>query len=140
MSIIAVNLSVLTRARWSEYASRFIFGGATTALAGIIAKEYGPTIGGLFLAFPAIFPATATLIENHEKRKKRQAGGRGTIRGRKAAALDAAGASLGAFGLMTFAVLVWRLLSHLSPWATLPIATLGWLVVSFLAWKLWRFR
>ena len=33
------------------------------------AKRYPafPVIGGLFLAFPAIFPASASLIEAHEK-------------------------------------------------------------------------
>ena len=35
------------------------------------AKRYGPGVAGLFLAFPAIFPAGATLIEKHEKEKKR---------------------------------------------------------------------
>src|SRR5260370_1358226 len=83
------------------------FGGLATAIAGVIAKEYGPSIGGLFLAFPAIFPASATLIEQHEKRKKQCTGGHGTLRGRSAAALDAAGASIGAFGLLTFACLAW---------------------------------
>jgi hypothetical protein len=50
--------------------------------------------GGLFLAFPAIFPASATLIEQHERRRKQGTGGHGTLRGRRAAALDAAGASI----------------------------------------------
>src|SRR5436190_13960809 len=79
------------------------------------------------LAFPAIFPASATLIEQREKRRKRGTGGHGTLRGRRAAALDAAGASIGAFGLLTFACLAWKLMPDLSPWATLSIATLGWL-------------
>ncbi len=111
-----------------------------TAVAGIIAKKFGPNIGGLFLAFPAIFPASATLIESHEKRKKKLVGEHGTLRGRKAAALDAAGASLGAFGLLTFAVLTWGLLTNFSTWATLCIATVGWLIVSIVAWRLWELR
>ena len=74
--------------------------------------------------FPAIFPASATLIE-HEKRRKQRTGGRGTLRGRRAAALDVAGGSIGAFGLLTFARLAWKLMPDLSPWATLSIATLG---------------
>jgi hypothetical protein len=136
--IITANFSALARTRWYEYVSRFVFGGAITALAGIVAKQYGPSIGGLFLAFPAIFPASATLIEKHEKEKKRQAGGHVTLRGRKAAALDAAGASMGALGLLIFAFLVWRLIVHLSSWAALLSATLGWLAVSILAWNLRR--
>jgi Protein of unknown function (DUF3147) len=128
----------LPRIHWYEYASRFAFGGLATALAGVIAKEYGPSIGGLFLAFPAIFPASATLIEQHEKRKKQKAGGHGTVRGRKAAALDAAGASIGAFGLLSFAYVAWKLMPDLSPWATLSVAALAWLAISMLAWKLWH--
>jgi hypothetical protein len=135
---ITVTLSALSRTRWYEYLYRFIFGGAITALAGVIAKKYGPSVGGLFLAFPAIFPAGATLIEKHEKEKKNQAGVRGTVRGRKAAALDAAGAGIGAFGLLTFAFLVWKLIADLSAWAALSSATVAWLSVSVLVWKLWR--
>lgn len=41
-----------------------------TVATGMIAKKYGPGIGGLFLAFPAILPASATLIEKHEKQKE----------------------------------------------------------------------
>jgi Protein of unknown function (DUF3147) len=51
---------------------RFLFGGICTVGAGLIARRYGPGIGGLFLAFPAIFPASATLIQTHEKEKKAQ--------------------------------------------------------------------
>ena len=43
----------------------------------MIARKFGPLMGGLFLAFPAIFPAGATLIKKHEKEKKDRAGCRG---------------------------------------------------------------
>jgi hypothetical protein len=33
-----------------------------------------PVVGGLFLAFPAIFPASATLIEKHVRERKEKAG------------------------------------------------------------------
>jgi len=69
---ITADLSAIVRTRWYEYLLRFIFGGAMTILAGLVVKKYGPVIGGLFLAFPAIFPASATLIEKHEKQKKQQ--------------------------------------------------------------------
>jgi hypothetical protein len=74
---IKVDPSVIGQTRWHEYAIRFLFGGLITAIAGIIAKKFGPAIGGLFLAFPAIFPASATLIEKHEKQKKEEKGLRG---------------------------------------------------------------
>jgi hypothetical protein len=71
---IKVDTSGLGQTKWYEYAVRFVAGGPVTATAGIIAKKFGPGVGGLFLAFPAIFPASATLIEKHEKqRKKRKA-------------------------------------------------------------------
>jgi hypothetical protein len=46
----------------------------TTAFAGIIATEFGPVVGGRFLAFPAILPAGATSIEKHEKSEKAESG------------------------------------------------------------------
>jgi hypothetical protein len=56
---IKVDLSVLGQTKWYEYAVRFLFGGLITAVAGIIVQKFGPGIGGIFLAFPAIFPASA---------------------------------------------------------------------------------
>lgn len=53
---IEINLEGLRGTRWSDFALRFVLGGTITAAAGVIAKLYGPVIGGLFLAFPAIFP------------------------------------------------------------------------------------
>ena len=80
---IKVDLSVLGQTRWYEYAIRFIFGGLITAVAGIIAKKFGAGVGGLFLAFPAIFPASATLIEKHETQKKRGGGATGNAAWKK---------------------------------------------------------
>jgi hypothetical protein len=93
-------------------------------------------IGGLFLAFPAIFPAGATLIEKHEVKKKREIGRDGRGRGRNAAALDALGASLGATGLAAFAVVLWRFLPGHSSWGTLMLAVAAWVVVSGVLWIL----
>jgi hypothetical protein len=64
---VKLKLSALAEGHWYEYAVRFVLGGAVTMLAGWIATEWGPVIGGLFLAFPAIFPASATLVEKHER-------------------------------------------------------------------------
>jgi uncharacterized protein DUF3147 len=90
---IKVEPSVLRQTKWHEYAVRFFVGGLITAIAGVIAKEFGPAVGGLFLAFPAIFPASATLIEKHEKKRKQQLGLQGIDRGREAASADAAGST-----------------------------------------------
>ncbi len=136
MMQIKVDLSVLGQTKWYEYALRFLFGGLITAFAGIIAKKFGPGIGGLFLAFPAIFPASATLIEKHEKQKKEKKGLQGTQRGRKAASIDAAGSAMGSIGLWVFALLVWQFLPRHSTWIVLMAATAAWLTVSVLIWHI----
>lgn len=113
---------------------RFVFGGLITAAAGLIGKKYGPVIGGLFLAFPAIFPASATLIEKHEKEKKQQQGLHGTVRGRQLASVDAAGAAMGSVGLTVFGWLVSELIFGHRSWMVLLGATTAWLGVSVLMW------
>src|SRR5579863_10250227 len=136
------DTSGLGLSRWYEYVIRFVFGGTITALAGIVAERYGPEIGGLFLAFPAILPAAATLIEKHEKEKKEGAGLDGTQRGRVSAGIDAAGAAMGSIGLMAFALIVWLKLPHSSLSLVLAGATLAWLAASVMVWvfreTLWR--
>jgi hypothetical protein len=135
--IVKFKLSALAKTRWYEYLIRFVLGGAMTVVAGLIAARFGPVIGGLFLAFPAIFPATATLIEKHVREQKEKASLPGARRGKEAAALDAAGAVLGSFGLATFALVVWLLIANM-PALTIVIATVVWLVVAVLAWMLRR--
>jgi hypothetical protein len=93
-------------------------------------------IGGLFLAFPAIFPASATLIEKHEKEKKELRGLNGAGRGRSAASIDAAGASIGAIALAVFASIVWQFLTRTHAWVVLAIATVFWLAVSVGVWHI----
>jgi len=129
-----VKISASASTAWHEYAIRFLFGGVITAIAGIIARQFGPGIGGLFLAFPAIFPASVTLVEKHEKEKKEKAGFPAGSRGRKAAAVEAAGTVLGTIGLMAFALSVWRLLPSHPAWLVLAVSTLAWLVLSALLW------
>jgi hypothetical protein len=131
---IQIDPSALSQIKWFEYAIRFIFGGLITAITGIIAKEFGPVIGGLFLAFPAIFPAAATLIEKHEKEKKEKAGLEGTKRAAEAVGADAAGAAIGTIGLSVFALMVWQTMATHSPWLVLLGAMLTWIAVSAALW------
>jgi uncharacterized protein DUF3147 len=135
--IVQLNLSALREARRNEYLIRFALGGAMTVIAGLIADYFGPIVGGLFLAFPAIFLASATLIEKHERERKEKIGLAGARRGREAAALDAAGTTLGSIGLAVFALIIW-LLIELTPFFALVLATVIWLAVAVLAWVLWR--
>jgi hypothetical protein len=106
-----------------------------TVIAGLIAARVGPIVGGLFLAFPAIFPASATLIEKHVRERKERVGLAGARRGKEAAALDAAGATLGSFGLAVFALVIWLLIER-APSLALVLATAAWLAVAVLAWWL----
>jgi hypothetical protein len=61
---VRIKLSALRETRWHEYLTRFVFGGLATVCAGAIASLSGPEIGGLFLAFPAVFCASATLMKS----------------------------------------------------------------------------
>jgi len=133
---IKVDLSSLGQTKWYDYGVRFLFGGLITVLAGIIAKKFGPGIGGLFLAFPAIFPASATLIEKHEREKKDSLGLKGAARGRSAASIDAAGSSMGSIGLFVFALVVWQFVPRDRAWIVLGGATLLWLGVSVAVWQI----
>jgi len=131
---IKFEWTAIAQSRWQEQALRFAVGGAITVAAGLIAKEFGPGIGGLFLAFPAIFPASATLVEKHERERKEEEGVQGAERGRQAASLDAAGAAMGSLGLLVFALVVWRWLPVHSAWLVLPLATVIWFGISLTAW------
>jgi len=133
---IEVDLSALKETRPHEYAARFLFGGMCTVLAGLIAKHCGPSVGGLFLAFPAIFPAGTSLIESHEKRRKAQINSDGTNRGRVAASLDSAGASVGCVGLLGFAFLLWKGLNTHGAAVTVSAAGIVWLLLSYALWTI----
>jgi hypothetical protein len=136
---ISIDTSPLKETRPHDYAIRFIFGGLITLVTGLIAQRYGPTVAGLFLAFPAIFPASASLIEKHEKQHKQKAGLDGTNRGRAAVSVDAAGAALGALALLLFALFLWRFLPAHSAPLTLTVAALLWIAAATAFWKLHQF-
>jgi hypothetical protein len=135
--LIRLKLSSLKEGRWYEYVIRFALGGATTVAAGIIADVWGPKIGGLFLAAPAILCASVTLVEAHERREKHEHGVAGHRRGTDAAALDTAGAALGSIGLALFGLAIWRLAPNFGAVALLG-GSLAWLVVSVTLWRLRR--
>ena len=131
---VHADISAVKRSRWYELVARFFFGAVITVLTGIIAKECGPAIAGLFLAFPAIFPASATLLEKHEKENRQRAGIDGTKRARTIAGVDAAGTAMGCIGLGIFAVIVWQFLPGNSAILVIGGATLAWLMVAIGVW------
>lgn len=139
---VSANFTALKKTKWYEYAVRFLLGGSVTVVAGLLAKYHGPVFGGLFLAFPAIFPASATLVDKHERQKKQRAGIKQTTRGRQVAGVDAAGAALGSLGLATFAYIIWKLLPVWNVIGVFIAAVGAWLCVSVTMWwigkKRWR--
>jgi hypothetical protein len=135
--IVHIKLSALKESHWHEYLVRFVLGGLATVFAGVVADIYGPETGGLFLAFPAIFCASATLIEKHERQRKEEKGLQGARRGKEAAALDAAGAGWGSVGLALFGAAIFMLAMTLGP-SSLLIAALAWFLVAVLLWQLRR--
>jgi hypothetical protein len=136
--VVKADISELKKASWREYGMRFLFGGLMTVIAGLIAKHYGPALGGLFLAFPAIAPAAATMIDQHAKEQKQRAGFEGHTRGRKTAALDMFGTVWGSVGLLAFALVIWCLgPAHNALWV-LYLATVAWFVGALSTWELRR--
>jgi hypothetical protein len=111
----------LKRPKLWEHALRFLFGGAVAVAAALIGKRLGPNAGGLFLAFPAILPASITLVKDHEGRAK--------------ATDDARGARIGALALMSFAAVTFLLREHGAA-LTLISAVLIWFAVALLGWML----
>jgi hypothetical protein len=132
--LVRFNFAALKGVKVHEYATRFALGGAVTLATGLIAKYFGPVVGGLFLALPAIFPASATLLEKHEREKKRRAGIKFTLRGRLAAALDARGAVMGATAMLVFAALAWRLLPRAHLAVVLGLSVSGWVLAATMLW------
>lgn len=133
MTLVHISFSSLREGRPYEYLVRFALGGTVTVVTGLVSSCYGASVGGLFLALPAIFCASATLIEKHEIRRKEQAGLNGRRRGQEAAALDAAGAALGALGMFAFAFVFFRLVKA-SVLVAFVASSVAWLVVSMTAW------
>jgi hypothetical protein len=115
-----IEPSGLTEAKPWEHVVRFLFGGLVTAGAGLIAHRWGPTIGGLFLAFPAILPASLTLVKRHDGRSK--------------AVDDARGARIGALALVLFAAGVWLGAGAWPMPILLASVTLLWILVSIGVW------
>lgn len=104
----------LREIRPKELGIRFLFGCAISLVAGLISMRFGPRVGGLFLAFPAILPASLTLIEKKH--------------GSHQAMVDAIGAVLGGVALGVFALVASLLLRHFPAALGLAAATAAWLL------------
>jgi uncharacterized membrane protein (GlpM family) len=115
-----VDLASLKTPKAWEYAVRFVFGALVTVATGLITKRFGFAVGGMFLAFPAILPASLTLVKRHD--------------GRRQAGDDARGARIGTLGLFAFFVVVALTAGALPAALTLAAALLAWTIVAVTAW------
>jgi hypothetical protein len=136
--VIGINPASLKETHWYEYLTRFLLGGAITAITGLIGHKFGAAVGGLFLAYPAIFPSAATLIEKHESEKKEGLTADPKKRGRQAASLEARGCVMGSIGLMVFAAVVWCMATSHSAAIVLLTAAAAWAAISIGIWEIRR--
>lgn len=120
---VGFDWSKLSQVKPSELAGRFGFGALIALVAAVVGGAAGPKVGGLFLAFPAILPASLTLIEKKEGLPK--------------AWSDASGGALGAVGMTAFALIAIELLAW-NPLLALVFAVIAWIVVSTGLYTLFR--
>ena len=106
---VGIDTGKLVNPRWPHLGIRFAFGAAIALAAGLVGMRWGPRVGGVFLAFPAVLPAALTLLEREEGASKTD--------------VDALGAILGALAMIVYAVLVAAGVSVL-------VAGVAWLVMA----------
>ena len=111
-----VQLKRLREARPSGLLVRFAFGFVISVAAALLSMRFGNRFGGLFLAFPAILPASLTLIEKKH--------------GDNPASINAMGAVLGGTALLAFATACAGLLTRVHSLLAIVLATAAWLLVA----------
>ncbi|HVU53120.1 MAG TPA: DUF3147 family protein [Polyangia bacterium] len=126
------DFAPLQQTHWYGHVLRFVAGGLTTAATGLVAKAFGPVVGGLFLAFPSIFPLGLGMLE---RRHREQVGGaaRGD-RARRAGIVEAAGAAVGSVGIIAFALVARATLGRAATALALGAALAAWALVAFATW------
>jgi hypothetical protein len=107
-------------------AIRFLAGGLTSVVAGLVTLAFGARVGGVFLAFPAILAASLTLIKQQNDSAEAREDARGAVLGGGAMAAFAA---IGAIGF-----------GHLSGGLVLLLATAGWALVAVAGYLVAWFR
>ncbi|MEA2642993.1 MAG: hypothetical protein QOG08_19, partial [Chloroflexota bacterium] len=118
-----LDLNKIRSIRPREYLIRFAFGASISLIAGILTLRFGPRFGGLFLAFPAILPATLTLLEKKD--------------GLAQAVADVRGAVIGSIGMIAFAVVAMTLIPY-SAGLGLAAALVAWAAVSVAVYVTFR--
>ena len=113
---VGIDRARLLRPEWAQLGLRFAFGAGIALLAGLVGMRFGPRVGGLFLAFPAVLPAALTLIEKKE--------------GPARTDIDAVGAGLGSVAMVAFAVLAAVLMVRVGAPAAVAAAGAAWVIVA----------
>ena len=111
-----MTLGKLKEVRVRDYLVRFALGAAVSIGASVIGRNVGVRFGGAFLAFPAILPASLTLIQDKE--------------GTRTADRAALGSVLGGLGLAVFATVGEVCLTRIEPFLAILLALVGWLVAA----------
>lgn len=122
--VAAIDLSRFRRIRPREIAIRFAFGAAISVVIGLVSLEFGPKAAGMFLAFPAVLPASVTLIERKE--------------GTREASHNVEGAVFGGLAAIAFALTAHTLLTRVYAPAALVLAFAAWASVALSSYLLYE--
>jgi hypothetical protein len=114
--LMGIDRQMLLKPNWPQLGLRFVFGGGIALVAGLVGIRFGPRVGGLFLAFPAVLPAALTLMESDEGASK--------------TTVDAIGAILGSIAMIAFAAVAAGLVVILGAPLALAVAAGVWVLVA----------
>jgi hypothetical protein len=92
-------------------------------IAGVVGLTLGERVGGMLLAFPAILPATLTLIAKEQ--------------GEQRSFHDLQGTVAGAFGLVAFGVIAAITIGRLNVLVALGLSLLAWCAVAGSLYLVW---
>lgn len=109
-----VDVRSIRNVKPSEMLVRFALGASVSVIAGIISNAAGARLGGVFLAFPAILPASLTFVQEKEGTSK--------------ADRDAVGAILGGLALLAFAAVGESMFGRHNAVLVLGGALAAWLI------------
>ncbi len=122
----SLNPQGLKQKQPRDYIVRFAFGASISLIAALVSLKY-QLLGGMFLAFPAILPASLTLVERDA--------------GRTEATIDAEGAIIGSLGMLAFALVAAFGIKPLGVIAALIGAAVAWVIISLTGYAVvmaWR--
>jgi hypothetical protein len=121
-----LELGKVRELRARELGYRFVAGAVTSIAAGAATLAFGPRVGGIMLAFPAILAASLTLIAEQEDSAE--------------AREDARGALIGAVALGLFAVVAALTLGRFSNAIALLLAAFTWFAGALIGYRAAWFR